>query len=86
MQQFRADSGTGIVTAAMAVAGCSMQFVLPNRTPLPATREAGLVQIYSAVSTVLRVRRSAVTGLPIGSSVDTAIWTKPCGDLAGQLL
>lgn len=40
MQQFGADSGTGFVTATMAAAGCSMQFVLPNRTPLPATREA----------------------------------------------
>ena len=49
MQQFRADSGTGFVTAAMAGAGCSMQFVLPNRTPLPATREAGLVQIAIAL-------------------------------------
>jgi hypothetical protein len=45
VQQFRADSGTGFVTAAMVATGCSMQFVLPNRTPLPATREAGLVQI-----------------------------------------
>jgi len=45
VQQLRADSGTEFVTAAMAAAGCSMQFVLPNRTPLPATREAGLVQI-----------------------------------------
>ena len=42
--------------------------------------------IYSAVSTVLRVQRCAVTVLAIESSVDTAIWTKPCGDLAGQLL
>jgi hypothetical protein len=24
--------------------------------------------------------------LPVRGSVDTAIWTKPCGDLAGQLL
>jgi hypothetical protein len=49
VQQFRADSGTGFVTPAMAAAGCSMQFVLPNRTPLPATREAGLVQIAIAL-------------------------------------
>lgn len=48
MQQFRADFGTGFVTAAMAAAGFSMHFVLPNRTPLPATREAGLVQIAIA--------------------------------------
>src|ERR1019366_2952828 len=45
VQQFRADFGTELVTAAMIAAGCSMQFVLPNRIPLPATREAGLVQI-----------------------------------------
>jgi hypothetical protein len=32
------------------------------------------------------VQRCAVTVLAIESSVDTAIWTKPCGDLAGQLL
>jgi hypothetical protein len=50
VQQFRADSGTGVVTATMAAAGCSMQFVLPNRTPLPATREAGLVLIANALS------------------------------------
>jgi hypothetical protein len=49
VQQFRADSGTGFVTATMAAAGCSMQFVLPNRAPLPATREAGLVQIAEAL-------------------------------------
>jgi hypothetical protein len=35
--------------AAMRAAGCSMQLVLPNRTPLPATREAGLVQIAIAL-------------------------------------
>jgi hypothetical protein len=45
VQQFRADSGGVFVIAAMAAAECSMQFVLPNRTPPPATREAGLVQI-----------------------------------------
>jgi len=62
VQQFRADSGTGFVTAAMAAAGCSMQFVLPNRTPLPATREAGLVQISSAVSAVLRSENFSSSG------------------------
>ena len=36
--------------AAMAAAECSMQFVLPNRTPPPATREAGLVQIAIALT------------------------------------
>jgi hypothetical protein len=50
VQQFRADSAIGFVTATMAAAGCSMQFVLPNRTPLPATREAGLVQIANALT------------------------------------
>ena len=49
MQQFRADSGGVFVIAAMAAAECSMQFVLPNRTPLLATREAGLVQIANAL-------------------------------------
>ena len=49
MQQSRADFDTGFATAAMTAAGCSMQFVLPNRTPLPATREAGLVQIAIAL-------------------------------------
>ena len=57
VQQFRADSGTGFVTAAMAVAGCSMQFVLPNRTPLPASREAGLVQIACALFETVEARR-----------------------------
>jgi hypothetical protein len=56
VQQFRADFDTGFATAAMTAAGCSMQFVLPNRTPLPATRVAGLVQISIAVSTVLQGR------------------------------
>jgi hypothetical protein len=50
VQQFRADSSAGFVTTAMAAAGCSMQFALPNRTPLPATREAGLVQIADALN------------------------------------
>jgi len=49
VQQFRANAGIGFVTATMAAAGCSMQFVLPNRTPLPATREAGSVQIAIAL-------------------------------------
>jgi hypothetical protein len=43
-------------------------------------------QIYSAVSTALRGQSFAVTVSLEGSDVDTAIWTKPCGDLAGQLL
>jgi hypothetical protein len=50
VQQFRADLDTEFVTVAMTAAGCSMQFVLPNRTPLPATREAGLVQIAKALN------------------------------------
>lgn len=45
MQQFRAGFEAEVAAAAMSAAGCGMQFVLPNRTPLPATREAGLVQI-----------------------------------------
>jgi hypothetical protein len=48
VQQFRAGFETEFATAAMKAAGCSMQFGLPNRTPLPATREAGLVQIANA--------------------------------------
>jgi hypothetical protein len=43
--QFRAGIETEFATAAMSAARCSMQFVLLNRIPLPATREAGLVQI-----------------------------------------
>jgi len=54
VQQFRAGFDKEFAAAAMRAAGCSMQFVLPSRTPLPATREAGLVQISSAVSAVLR--------------------------------
>ena len=50
MEQFRAAFETEFAAAAMSAAGCSMQFVLPNRTPLPATREAGLVQIANALS------------------------------------
>jgi len=45
VQQFRAGFETEFAAATMSAAGCNMQFVLPNRTPLPATREAGLVQI-----------------------------------------
>ena len=49
MQQFCADlatdrEGSGL-SAALFAAACGMQFVLPNRTTLRATREAGLVQI-----------------------------------------
>ena len=40
LQQFRADFDTEFVTAAMTAVASSMQFALPNRTPLPATREA----------------------------------------------
>jgi len=54
---FVRTSTQSFVTAAMAAAGCSMQFVLPNRTPLPATREAGLVRIALA----LIVRNDAST-------------------------
>jgi hypothetical protein len=49
VQQFRAAIETEFAAAAMSAAGCSMQFVLPNRTPLFATREAGLVQIANAL-------------------------------------
>ena len=65
MQQFRAGFEAEFATAALSAARCSMQFVLPNRTPLPATREAGLVQISSAVSAVLRcenISRSEAAG------------------------
>jgi acyl-CoA reductase-like NAD-dependent aldehyde dehydrogenase len=56
VQQSRADFDTGFATAAMTAAGCSMQFVLPNRTPLPATRVAGLVQIANPlIETLLQV-------------------------------
>jgi len=48
VQQFRAGFEAEFATAALSAARCSMQFVLPNRTPLPATREAGLVQIAKA--------------------------------------
>ena len=50
----RPDSGHG-VDVHFAIA-------LPNSTTLPATREAGLVQISSAVSTVLRVHEFPVAG------------------------
>ena len=43
--------GSGL-SAALFAAACGMQFVLPNRTTLRATREAGLVQI--ALSQVIR--------------------------------
>jgi hypothetical protein len=49
VQQFRAGFEAEFATAALSAARCSMQFVLPNRTPLPATREAGLVQIVDAL-------------------------------------
>jgi hypothetical protein len=49
VQQFRAGFETEFAAAAMSAAGCSMQFVLPNRTPLPATCEAGLVQIANSL-------------------------------------
>jgi hypothetical protein len=55
VQQFRADLEIEFAAAAMSAAGYSMQFVLPNRTPLPATREAGLVQI--AISPAVRGQR-----------------------------
>jgi len=50
VQQFLAGFDTRFVTAAMTAVRGSMQFVLPNRTPLPATREAGLVQIADALT------------------------------------
>jgi hypothetical protein len=50
VQQFRAGFDKEFAAAAMRAAGCSMQFVLPNRTPLPATREAGLVQITKSLT------------------------------------
>jgi hypothetical protein len=67
VQQFRADFDIGFVTAAAAV-GCSMQFVLPNRTPLPATREAGLVQISNVLSEALFSACSLVV-LPVKSAL-----------------
>ena len=49
MQQFRAGFETEFAAAAMSAAGYSTHFVLPNRTPLPATHEAGLVQIAESL-------------------------------------
>jgi hypothetical protein len=49
VQQFRDGFEAEFATAATSAARRSMQFVLPNRTPLPATREAGLVQIAEAL-------------------------------------
>ena len=68
MQQFRADSGTGFVTATMAAVGCSMQFVLPNRTPLPATREAGLVQIANALAEIFHHKISGIWLLAVDAT------------------
>jgi len=49
VQQFRADSDIdlcrNVLIAELALVACNMQFALPNRTTIPATREAGLVQI-----------------------------------------
>jgi hypothetical protein len=49
VQQIRAGFETELTTAALSPARHGMQFVPPNRTPLPATREAGLVQIANAL-------------------------------------
>jgi hypothetical protein len=55
-----------------------MQFVLPNRTPLPATREAGLVQIANALSEPRRSSTlphcSQVTGNSKAIAELPAIW------------
>jgi hypothetical protein len=54
VQQFRADSDIdlcrNVLIAELALMACNMQFALPNRTTIPATREAGLVQIADALS------------------------------------
>ena len=53
MQQFRADSDIdlcrNVLIAELALVACNMQFALPNRTTIPATREAGLVQIAKSL-------------------------------------
>ena len=49
LQQFRVGFETEFAAAAMSAAVYIMQFVLPNRTPLPATHEAGLVQIAESL-------------------------------------
>ncbi len=50
MQQFRAGFDAEFATVALSAARCGTQIVLPNRTPLPATREAGLVQIAESLN------------------------------------
>ena len=63
-----------------------MQSVLPKNLPrFSTTRGAGLVQIYSAVSTVLGRQSSAYRRFG-ASIVDTVICAKPGKVLAGQLL
>ena len=53
MQHFRADfdsASFGSILSAAVAAMCISQLVLPNRTTLPATREAGLVQIVNGLT------------------------------------
>ena len=53
MQPFRAQSGNDlrriVLIVELARITCGMHIALPNGTPLPATREAGLVQIAKAL-------------------------------------
>ena len=61
MQQSCADlasdgEGSGL-SGALFAAACGMQFVLPNRTTLRATREGGLVQI--ALALVIRAEAAS---------------------------
>ena len=71
MQQFCAGFDKEFAAAAMRAAGYSMQFVLPNRTPLPATREAGLVQIANELTD---------RGLVMEVGKATGIWPPIVGD------
>ena len=73
VQQFRAGTASElcrkVLIAVLALTVCSMQIALPNRTTFPATREAGLLQISSAVSTVLDRQSSACR----------RFWSEHCG-------
>ena len=60
MQQFHAGFETEFAAAAMSAAGAALQIVLPNRTPLPATREGGLVQIAKALNDGAKLRDPSI--------------------------
>ena len=74
LRPFRADSGEDmrrtVLIVELLLMACRVQIAMPNRTTLPATREAGLVPIAKSLSD----SSSCIEETPIFGVVPPFLW------------